>query len=371
MKKFLLIIAVLSLILCSCELEPEGTEQTTAAQTEPATEPQPIETTTEATLPLSSYQTPMVSFAAPAVTENHGGSLLEYTYQIMELLMEDPQVSEWVTLELINRTDFSATSGPQLLAEAKESGESISLSLFHTPARLDRGVLSLISTQVVSGNGPKATGTMASATFDLITGRKLSLKEILIPGYDAQVLSNAVIQALEPLASEGALYSDYAYVVSELFASNAPVENWYLSETALCVYFAPYEIAPYNLGNVTAEIPYDLLLDLLRKEYFPDEVLGLVGNLKLSSNLDILQEKNHFRDLILDSNGPEWVITVEGAIEDLRIESTDLMTTLFASATLCQGDAIIVQTTREVLESLTVTYRSGGETIVIPLSSLL
>ena len=378
MKKTIVILIAVSLVFSSCFATPEPTQSTEPRPTTiPTTAPQ-VETTQEATLPLSDYQTPMVSFSSPTVTENYGGGSLVYTFQTMELLLEDPQVSEWVTLELLNHTDFDSTEGPRLLAEAEQTGETIGLTLLHTPARLDRSLLSLVSTQVISGTGPKATGVMASSTFDLITGRQLSLKDVLVSQYDAKTLCDRIIAALEPLAQEGVLYSDYTYVISDLFASNAPVENWYLSQNGLCVYFAPYEIAPYNLGTVTAEISYDTLLGLLREEYFPGEVLGLVGNLKCSQGLDGLKEQSQFRDMVLDRDGQEWVITACGAVEDLRIESGMIQdeqfvteATLFAAATLCRGDAIVLQASQETLATLYVTYRSGGETVFLPLSDFL
>lgn len=368
MKKFLFLFTVLALALTGCFNPPEVTEPTeTTEATQATSEAATSEATQEPTIPLSDYSAPMVSFASPVVTESYDGNVLEYTYQVMELLLEDPQVSEWVTLELVNHTDFSATAGPQFLAEAKETGQQFSLSLLHTPVRLDRGILSLISTQVVSGTGAKATGVMTSSTYNLISGRRLTLKEVLIPGYDALAFSNAVIAALESLAKEGSLYSDYDYVITDLFSSNAPVDNWYLSQTGLCVYFAPYEIAPYNLGNVIAEIPYESLVGLLREEYFPDEDLGLVGNLYFSGDLSILQSQSQFRDLILDAEGKEYVLVVDGAVEDLRIESATRSATVFASATLCQGDAIVIRASDEILADLSVSYRSGGEIFRFPI----
>ena len=370
MKKLLLLLMVVSILFAGCFQKPEATEPSAPPATQPPASSEALEPTQESTPPLSGYQTPMVSFSSPTVTETYGEASLVYTFQVMELLLEDPQVSEWVTLELLNHTDFASTEGPRLLAEATEAGESVSFSLLHTPARLDRGILSLISHQVISGNGPKATGVMASSTFDLVTGRQLSLKELLVPQYDAHALSNAVIDALEPLVKEGMLYSDYAYVVTELFSSNAPVENWYLSQSGLCIYFAPYEIAPYNLGNVTAEIPYEALSGLLREEYFPGEVLGLVGNPKCSRDMTHLQSQSQFRDLILDKDGSQWIITVDGAIEDLRIESAEFPATVFAASTFCQGDVIVITASEETAETLSVTYRSGGETFTVPMLAL-
>ena len=372
MKKTLFLILVLTLLLSGCRADPEPTvprETTPSAATKPSAS---TNGTTEETVTLSDYQAPMVSFASPVITEAYGGTesapLLVYRYQIMELLLEDPQVSEWVTLELLNHTEFGTTAGPGLMAAAAESGASVEFSLIHTPTRLDRGLLSLVSTQVISGTGPKATGAMASASFDLISGRLLALRDILVPQYDAQALAQVIISVLDPLAKAGQLYSDYAYVVSELFTSNTPVKNWYFSDEGLCLYFAPYEVAPYNMGYVTAEIPYGLLTGLLREEYFPGEELGLVGNLRCTKGLDAVENFSQFRDLILDRNGSEWVLTAEGALENLRIETGSIQdgqffpeATVFAAATLCQADAVVLQALPETLETLWVTYRSGGE----------
>lgn len=368
MKRTVLFILILSMVFCGCSTQPEPTAPATT-QTDPA--PSTEETVTDTTGPLlSDYTAPLVSFSAPLVVEHYGkNSLLTYTCQQMELRLEDPQVSDSVTLELVNHSDFSRSTGPRLLAEAEATGQPTDLTLLHTPARLDRGILSLVSTQVVSGNGIRATGAMESATFDLISGKQLSLKDVLTPQYDAELLTQAILSALAPLAKEGQLYSDYAYVVTELFSSNTPVDQWYLSNQGLCFYFAPYEIAAYNLGFVTAEIPYDALPGLLRETYFPGEVLGLVGNLKCSKDISLLQEQKQFRDLILDSSGEKWILAVDGAVEELRIENTQA--TLFAAATLCQGDALVIQANAETLNSLFVSYRSGGETVTVPISSLI
>lgn len=369
MKHTVLILLILGLVFCGCTRESEQTVPSTTQQMPTTFSP---ETVPEETQPFfSDYQAPLVTFSSPLVTETYGkNGVLTYTCQQMELLLEDPQVSDSVTLELVNHSDFSRTAGPRLLIDAEATGQSMSLTLLHTPARLDRGILSLTSTQVVSGNELRATGSMESATFDLISGKQLSLKEALVPQYDAELLTQAILTALEPLAKEGQLYSDYAYVITELFSSNAPVEQWYLSDLGLCFYFVPYEIAPYNLGFVTAEIPYDALPGLLREEYFPGEALGLVGQLKCTQDMGLLQEQSQFRDLILDDEGEKWILDVDGAVEDLRIVDTESGATLFAAATLCQGDALVIQATEERMASLSATYRSSGETVTVSVFAL-
>ena len=382
MKKTILFLFALGLVFAGCFAEPVESAPTTVPTAETT---QPTTLPPETTVFQETYTAPMLSLSAPAVTQtlSEGGkTLLSFTTQTMELITEDPQISEAVTLDLWNLTDFEATSGPKLLNQAKEAalGDSwvpYSLQLFFSPARLDRSVLSLVSTQVVSDGSPKATVNTGSVTYDLLAGRPLQLKDVLVADYSAQALSDLIVGALSEEAKAGVLYSDYAYVISELFSSNTPVKSWYLSEAGLCFYFAPYEIAPYNMGFVTATVPYSALTGLLREEYFPDEEILLKGTVLCRESQEALDGFTQFRELIMDPAGEEWLLHTDGAVEDLRLESGSFEgdtflpeATVFACATLCQGDAVILQATERQLEGLRLTYRSQGERVQLLLSQL-
>lgn len=385
MKNAILFLVALSLTLSGCFSEPQVTDTTTLPQPEATV---PTSQTAEATEASTDYEAPMLSFSAPTVTQTleggAGTALLTFTTQTMELLMEDPQISEAVTLDFLNLTDFEATSGPKLLKEAREAASAqenwspYSLQILFSPARLDRSVLSLVSTQVVSDGNPKATVNIGSVTYDLLSGRQVQLKDVLVPEYSAETLSGLIVESLKGLSEQGMLYSDYAYVIGDMFSSNTPIKSWYLSGEGLCFYFAPYEIAPYNMGFVTATVPYTALADLLRAEFFPDESVLLKGTVLCREAQEDLESFSQFRELVLDPSGGEWLIHTDGAVEDLRLESGSYSggeflpeATVFACATLCPGDALILQASEEQFSALRLIYQSQGETVALRLSDLL
>lgn len=384
MKKIVLFILILSMFLCGCHREPSPTEPS-QIQTLPvpsATEPEP---TQETTAPYADYETPMISFTAAMdirdFQNGSGGTLLRYSSQIMEVLTMDPQVSEAVTLGLLNLSDYDSTPGPQLLKDARESasaGKPFELSVRFDPQRLDSTLLSILSTQVISDDNIKASALWDSVTFDLLTGRSLTLKDVLVPDYSAPALCKAITDALAPMASKGQLFVDYTYVIEETFSTNTPVTNWYFSDEGLCFYFDPYAIAPYSMGFVTAQIPYDALTGLLREEYFPEEHIGLVGNVVCIPSQDTVDSYSQFRELILDPQGDAYLITALGAVEDLRIQRGTYVgetflpdATLFAASTLCRTDAVLVQIPAAEINTLRISYRSGEDTVSLPLSAFL
>jgi hypothetical protein len=158
------------------------------------------------------------------------------------------------------------------------------------------------------------------------------------------------------------------------------VDSWYLSDTGLCFYFAPYEIAPYNAGTVVAQIPYELLNGLLKDAYFPEEQVDLAGTVTVTgfSQAD-LSGYTQFAELILDPKGDELLLCVDGAVKNLRIEVGQWQkdgtfiteATVFASATLCQTDALMLQLSSSEFDVIRVTYESDGTIVSGPLAALL
>ena len=246
--------------------------------------------------------------------------------------------------------------------------------------RLDANILSMYGIQVLSADSSHGTTAGVSVTYDLLTGQRLALKQILKADYSADNLANAIVDALTDYADDGILYSDHAYVISEMFSTNTPVENWYFSSNGLCFYFAPYEIAPYNAGIIIAEISYEKLIGLLKDEYFPPEQIELTGSIAAQefSGAD-LGDFTQFAELILDPEADEYLIYASGALSQVRIEqgiwqsdgSFTLESTLFAAATLCHTDALLIQIPNSLIGSIRITYMTQGKLLAIPLTSIL
>lgn len=94
-----------------------------------------------------------------------------------------------------------------------------------------------------------------SATFELNTGRRVTMGSLFPPGSDYRrtVLEQAIAIADANNAKEPGLYfDDYRSLMVKYF--NA--ESFNLTETGISVYYQQYEIAPYAVGIVTFNIPY-------------------------------------------------------------------------------------------------------------------
>lgn len=387
MKKTVLFLITTALLLSGCIKAP-----TPEITTPPATEstPEPTVQATEApeTSPVySDYEAPMLSLTATPIdrsfTDNAGNTVMTFYGQSLELLSLDPQVSEAVTLSLLNLTDYNTSAAPRFLREIKEafaSGEATepcSFRLLTNCTRLDMSVCSLVFKQITSGINARSNITIHSVSYDLISGKTLKLKDILIPDYSAAALVQSIVDSLAEQAQNGQLYSDYAYVIDGLFHSNTEVTNWYLDSQGLCFYFSPYEIAPYNMGVIVASISYAQLEGLLREEYYPEESIGLMGKVFCRKGSE-WEGYSQYSELILNSDAEDWTIFTEGAVEDFRIETGSFQggnfqpqATVFACATLCSSDALLIQANADDLENLLVTYTDGGETLCVPLSELI
>lgn len=82
-------------------------------------------------------------------------------------------------------------------------------------------------------------------TYDSNTGRRLSLADVLEPGYE-ELLKESVVSQIAA-AGEGASYfpgfeEDIKVVLAE--------ENWYIKDDMINLVFNPYQIAPAALGIV-------------------------------------------------------------------------------------------------------------------------
>jgi hypothetical protein len=111
----------------------------------------------------------------------------------------------------------------------------------------------------------------AHVTFDLATGKEVTLDDLFKPGIKNELtrLAEAALReqyGLKPgdsLSGEGPLFEDK-------FELN---DNWFVTSTGLGFSYDPYEIGPYAAGFIEPLIPFAKLKDLL-KEGSPLERFG-------------------------------------------------------------------------------------------------
>ena len=168
------------------------------------------------------------------------------------------------------------------------------------------------------------------------------------------------------------LYENYAVIVNQRFNTDPRTdENWYFSQSGLCFYFAPYEIAPYTSGVITAEIPYEKLTGLLRPEYFPVDRPRAQGSVSLSPLADVnLDQFSDIAELVTDDKADMHIIYTEGNVQDIRISVKDKYSQyiVFAVYNLSANDGIVIRATNEVLSKMKIHYRSSDGTVTTPLT---
>ena len=289
-------------------------------------------------------------------------------------------------IDYLNLTDYENSSAKQILADAKQdyTGQAdwvpYSFSTVFSPMRFDGAILSLYGTQAMFNGSPRSAAANMAVTYDLITGRPLALKEVLVPDFSADTLSALISGTLRELETKGMLYSDYAYVISDMFSTNRPVETWYFSNKGLCFFFAPYEIAPYSTGTIVAEIPYESLTGLLKDEYFPAEQIQMSGsvNCKPFTTAD-LSSFTQFAELILDEGGNEYLLHADGCLRNVRIQIGSWLddetfladATVFATPILSGSNALMIQFPADMTQSLLLTYEDGDQVVSLDLLSLI
>lgn len=384
MKKYIaaLLCACMALSLCACgdHTEPTTVPTTTAAPTTvpttaPVTQPTTTPTIPETTVDITTL--PTLSVAAITMTteteRSEDGVLFEYTYPNVALVLPDGSVADTVMLELLNRIDATRTAADDITSGA--NSEILSFyDVNYRPMRIDSNVLSLYGTQTSYAGAAHPYSECVSVTYDLTTGDVLTLEDVLSASCTAADLTPLVINVLDALSEESYLYSDYTATVEERFGQGFGTDQgWYLSNDGLCVYFSPYEIAPYATGVVIATIPYEQLNGLLKDQFFPVEKSGGIGVM----NADLFNEADlslfeQFYDVIIDDEGESVLLTTNGLVYDLTLEygSWDSegtvfspITTVFAASSLSYHEAVMVRLfIPDVMPNLRLTYTTDEGT---------
>lgn len=330
------------------------------------------------------YPYPMTVASMPTVTQTStaqdGCNLFTYTYQNLSLILEDTAVAEQIEVDFLNRIDFAATGANSIYqaAQADYTGQDDWIpyfySIIYNTQRLDQRIFSLRGTAVSFDGSPRAATVSTSLTYDLHSGKALTLQEILVADYSADALVNAIITALQGDPQKDTFFFDYDAIISDMFSTNTPVESWYFSDAGLCFYFSPGEIAPGGSGIIISEIPYEALSGILADSYFPGERVEYVGNSRVIPFDDANQEAfSQFAEVIIcQEDTPAMLLYTNGTICNVRLEigswtenGTEFFpeATVFAAEALSVGDGVLLYATQQQLAAMRLTYEASGQTV--------
>jgi hypothetical protein len=206
-----------------------------------------------------------------SVTDSNGTEVLTLTYPEPKLTHCDETVAQRIMDDLKDRIDSYQSDGATLEEAARNAAADQEnfipwfAKLEGTVMRQDETVLSIFFTYSVYCGGNHSNTDTFSVTYDAENGKILQLTDILKNDRSVKELAVEVNRVLAPSAND--LFDDYESLIGQQFASDS-IDNWYLTETALCFHYAPYAISPYASGIITAEIPYAELEDFLTSNYW-------------------------------------------------------------------------------------------------------
>ena len=210
----------------------------------------------------------------------------------------------------------------------------------------------------------------AYPSYDLLTGDVLTLASIMHKDAKADDFRDLVLDGLAEMAEGDYLYEGYISTVKNRFTTDASQEAWYFTQTGLCFYFAPYEIAPYSSGVVSVEIPYEKLKNLIHTDYLPKERGDATGSLTVSPFENVnLESISHIAEIVANKDGKMYMIQTDGFIQDIRILLSDTASsyTVFAAYNLTPENGIMVQADEALLQNMKLAYKTGKEAVSTPL----
>ena len=370
MKKIISLLLCAAILLClpACKNSEETPPSTTVASTTA-----PLETTLpDETLPqVELPHIPVAAVTLIPTTEAEilpdGTVLFEYNYPTISLSLPDGDMAETVMLDFLNRIDATRPAAQQVKEAAEEyyTGKSGWSSYFYnltfSPMRVDTGILSLYGMESSYSGGMHPNHNACAVNYDLSTGKTLKLRHVLSETVTADTISRLICDVLEQQAEQ--LFNDYALCVEDRFAGDFGAdEQWYFSDSGLCFFFSPYEIAPYNAGTIIAEIPYNKLTGILQDNFFPGETVATNGNIKVQSikDMSILDDYSSYAEITLAQDGHAILITSNNSlVYHVKVELGDWnadgsvftpYNTVFAANALNPHDAIILKA--EISEDL-------------------
>ena len=399
MKKILSILLCTAVLLClpACKDTDETVPTTTQAI---------AVTTSESTLPeetLPQVDLPHIPVAAVTLTPTteaeilpDGTVLFEYNYPTIHLALPDGEMAETVMLDFLNRIDATGTQAQQVKEAAEEfytgktGWNTYFYNLTFSPMRIDAGVLSLYGMESSYSGGMHPNHNACAVNYDLTTGKALKLRHILTADASADKLTSLICSVLAQEAD--ILFSDYALCVEDRFAGDFGAdEQWYLSDTGLCFFFSPYEIAPYNAGTIIAELPYEDLTGILLDDFFPHETVNTKGTIRLQALEDLagLNNYSNYSEITLDSGGTSVLISTNSLVYQVKVELGEWnadgtvftpYSTVFAANAMNRDDAIILKaslseglpniriqfTSEEMTQAYFLSLHNGNAALTVP-----
>ncbi len=197
--------------------------------------------------------------------------------------------------------------------------------------RLDDCVVSFCGGYEAYTGGAHGYYGYDGATFDVHSGKKLTLEDILSDAegfYDKAV--SYILEKLDEMNDEGILFSNYREVVETETFGETPV-CWYLDNTGIVIQYGLYSVAPYVAGAPDVTLPYDEFGQYMEDEYLPsyrslysrvepnEDFSKLIGENSEVMLVSVYSDKRSETEVTVVSGNARRTVGTFGRVEDAHV----------------------------------------------------
>lgn len=342
----------------------------------------PREKETEPTISTDAEvsQRPMMTVSIPTVTEtttaDDGTEIFHYVYPVMDLIFPDAAVAQKVLDQHRSRllAHLEPVEDMRIAAQQDYSSGMLSLpylySISYQPMRMDMNVMSFFGNCITYMGGAHPNSHGFGVNYNMVTGDVLTLGSILTHVDKKEALKALLVEELDKIAQERHLIGYKEYINIRFRTDESDDKDWFFTNTGLCFFFSPYEIAPYSEGTIVAEIPYTSLSGIIADEFFPGERMPYHGSITEVAFSDAdLTKFTQTAEVTLQPDSKKTLYYTDTAVQDFKILQlhpvTGNLTVVFAAPYLTPGDAVLLEASDEMKKNLTVSYIDGTQEITI------
>lgn len=292
-----------------------------------------------------SYDTPQLNMEgneAAAERINESVARLNESFYTGESYGEEPEGQlPYGYLRLLEEAEDNFTY-------AHDSGLDLALEFSASRSvrveRMDDKLLSLVFSDSIYTGGVHGSYDDMAVLYSTETGERVKLEDL---GPDVEglksFLSEWMLNSLDEETRD--YYASFLYekdlpqALSDLLRDG----SWYLDGEGMMVFSDLYELASYADGIISFHIPYAELTPFIDEKWLPVSY-NTEGTLSVSALSEIPEGSLWMLDrLVLDENGQEWCLLVEGEVRDLELCScyySDYTESFYAHELIWRADRL-------------------------------
>lgn len=183
-------------------------------------------------------------------------------------------------------------------------------------ARHDETMTSLIAVSSLHSGGSHPNSVQVAYNLDISNQRILRLEDIIeekaAPEL-ARMVREAVDEKFAVIDGGNGLFEDYGDTIANSMVYGNMTPYWYLNDQGLVVFYNQYELGPYAVGIINAELSYADLEGILQADYFPVQPGGTPGDLVLTG------EGVNRISVTLDQEDKTMLVGVKGTVYQVQL----------------------------------------------------